>query len=315
MTDVKAICKELLDYEVNEEKTNKTNKPIIIVGPDCTDKNKLRVYVNGGLLGKVYAGTHPKGKTELMNEDYDDYFPKTGALRKLIKGANEKGIQNDTLTSPKYLQMGIQAIEERFKKTREAKEEGDNENERRVESRIVKKYMNTTADWAVVDMEVEFSSKMFPNAKFSPETTKAPRFDLVVIDECGIGIVELKVNNENCTNMTSHYEHMEYVLTHPKIFHDEFVRRIELLKEFELISEKTASSFDDLLQQGDIPIWCGFLFIGGGLEGAQKIAKVLEKKDRIQDIQFMYHDNDALEDLDIHKMLPYEMFSKLRRCN
>ena len=305
MIDVNVICKKLLNYEVNGE------KPIIIVGPDCTNKYKLRVYVYGGLLGKIYVGNHPKGQSELLNEDYDDYFPKNGELRNLIREAKEKGIQENTLISVKYLQMGIQAITTRF--ATKKREGCDNEKERHVESRIVKQYMNTTKNWAIVDMEVEFPACNFQEAKFSPDTTKAPRFDFVVIDERGIGIIELKVNNENCTNIVSHYEHMEYVLEHPKVFHDEFVRRIKLLKKFELISKKTADSFDSLLQKGNIPIWCGFMFIGGGLKGAQKEAKVLENRKRMSNIQFMYHENDGLEDLDIHKMLSYEKFINLER--
>lgn len=305
MTTVIEICKELLAYESNG------TKPIVIVGPDCTDKNKLRVYVNGGLLGKIYTGKHPKGKTELLNESYDDYYPKTGELKTIIKEAQENKNQNDVLKNPKYLEMGIKAIEERFaSKKRDDKKQGDSEKERHVESGIVKKYMNTIYEWAIIDMEAQFSYTWFPKAKFSKETTKSPRFDLIVINENGIGIVELKVNNENCENMLSHYEHMEYVLAHPKKFHDEFIRRINKLKEFKLINEKIVQNMDAMLQCGDIPLWCGFLFVGGGIEGAQKIVRVIEKKEKINDIKFLYCDQYDLEKLDMNKMVSYTEFIK-----
>ena len=57
--------------------------------------------------------------------------------------------------------------------------------------------MNTTKSWAVVDMEVQFPKSYFENVEFSAGITKVPRFDLVVINEKRLGIIELKVNNEN----------------------------------------------------------------------------------------------------------------------
>ena len=303
MNNIVNICNKLINYEY------KGTKPIVIVGPDFTDKNKLRVYVNGGLLGKVYIGNRANVRSELIDEEYDNSFLKTGKLNKLIEYAKKNSLENEVIVSPEYLEMAIKAIENKFaKKSRNIKTTEDNEKERHVEARIVKKYMNTTKNWAIVDMEVQFPKSYFENVEFSAGTTKAPRFDLVVINEKGLGIIELKVNNENCDNMLSHYEHMTYVHDNPENFSKEFERRIEILGKYELISQKTFQQYKNLLKQGELPLWCGFLFIGGGKEGAQQIAKKLDGKEKVKDIKFMYYDDYDLAELNINEMVSYEEF-------
>lgn len=192
MNNIVNICNKLINYEY------KGTKSIVIVGPDFTDKNKLRVYVNGGLLGKIYIGNCANVRSELIDKKYDNSFLKTGKLKNLIEYAKNNNLENSVIVSPEYLEMAIQVIEKKFAtKSRGIKITGDNEKERYVEARIVKKYMNTTKSWAVVDMEVQFPKSYFENVEFSAGITKVPRFDLVVINEKGLGIIELKVNNEN----------------------------------------------------------------------------------------------------------------------
>ena len=74
MNNIVNMCYKLINYEY------KGTKPIVIVGPDCTDKNKLRIYVNGGLLGKIYIGNNAKGRSKLIEEKYDKSIFKTGKL-------------------------------------------------------------------------------------------------------------------------------------------------------------------------------------------------------------------------------------------
>ena len=47
---IEEVIRVLLNYESNG------TKPIVVTGPDFTQKNKLRVYLNGGLIGKISVG-------------------------------------------------------------------------------------------------------------------------------------------------------------------------------------------------------------------------------------------------------------------
>lgn len=198
----------------------------------------------------------------MLNTDYDEYLLQKGKLKEIIDLATKNHTENNTFISPAYLENAIEAIEAKFS----AKEKKDTVNaikERYIETAIVRKHMKSNMQWSVIDMETQFPKNYFLNATFSKGTTKSPRFDLIVINETGFGIVELKVNNENCNNMQSHYEHMTYVLKYPEKFRQEFQRRLEILKKFELINQETVSMYKKLLDYGEIPLWCGFLFVGG----------------------------------------------------
>jgi hypothetical protein len=294
MRDIIGMCEELKKYE-----------EVVVVGPDCTDKNKLRVYANGGLLGKIYVGNAHNGKTMLMSEDYAKY-DKSGTLEKIIKEA--QGKEEYALVNKEYVETGINAIEKKFGK-KETNDHG--EKERYVETRIVKKYMNTDKSWSVVDMEVEFPEEWFQNNSFHDKTTKQPRFDFVVLNKDGFGIIELKVNDDSCDNKRSHYEHMSYVLENQTISKKicaELGRRIEILKKYDLVSQDTFKMYEKIKDK--MPVWCGFLFVGGTLEKSKKIAKKLEGEKNINDIKFMYYDNLEVPDLNINNMISYEEFMK-----
>lgn len=105
-------------------------------------------------------------------------------------------------------------------------------------------------DWVALDMEFQCPGSWFEKMnsdkeinKFSKkkkgnqEITKRPRFDIITFSKEGIGIIELKVDNENCDNILSHYCHMKHILNNKESktkFVDEIYRRIEYLKEFEI---------------------------------------------------------------------------------
>jgi hypothetical protein len=297
MRDIIGMCEELKKYE-----------ELVVVGPDCIDKNKLRVYANGGLLGKIYAGNAHNGKTKLMSDAYaKPKYDDSGTLEGIIKEA--RGKEDATLVKKEYVEVGINAIEKRFG---EKKTKKQSEKERHVETRIVKNYMNTDKSWSVVDMEAQFSKTWFANHHFRKGTTVQPRFDLIVLNEEGLGIIELKVNNENCDNVTSHYDHMSHVLknqtTSEKIC-AELGRRIEILKKYDLVSPETFKMYEKIKDK-KMPVWCGFLFVGGTLEKSKKIAKQLEGEKNINDIKFMYYDNPKVPDLNINNMMSYEEFMK-----
>jgi hypothetical protein len=297
MRDIIGMCEELKKYE-----------EIVIVGPDFSKQDKLRVYANGGLFGRIYLGDDPNKKTELMSETYAKNHDKSGTLERIIKEA--QGKEDATLVKKEYVEAGINATEKKFGK-KETNDHG--EKERHVETRIVKNDMNTDKPWSVVDMEVKFPKEWFQNNSFHEKTTKQPRFDLVVLNEDGFGIIELKVNNESCDNMRSHYDHMSYILesqTSSEKICAELGRRIEILKKHELVSPETFKMYERMKEKDKTPLWCGFLFVGGTLEKSKKIAKRLEREKNINSIRFMYYDDLGVPDLNINNMMPYEKFMK-----
>ena len=117
-----------------------------------------------------------------------------------------------------------------------SKNKTNKEKERDIETKIVKKFMNTNNDWAIIDMEVQCPKEWLNTLVVNEGETTQPRFDLIVINSKGLGIIELKVDEENCNNLKSHYKHMLYIQNNSDSFIKEIKRRIEILKDYELIS-------------------------------------------------------------------------------
>ena len=133
-------------------------------------------------------------------------------------------------------------------------------------------------------MEVQCPKKWLDDAKLSPKTTRSPRFDLVVYssEDKSIGIVELKVDNENCQNLLGHYEHMCHIAS-KKEFVNEMIRRTEILKKYKVIDT-------DISIASDKKVWFGYLFVGGDENDSRnKIKKELGSiKDISSDCKFLY---------------------------
>ena len=90
--------------------------------------------------------------------------------------------------------------------------------------------------------------------------TKSSRIDLMVLNEDGIGFVELKVNNENCGNLDSHINHMNYILSHKEKFLHDAERRVEVLLKYDLLEREMERNLDEWKKTKNI--WCGILFVG-----------------------------------------------------
>ena len=45
MQDIKLMCEKLWNYTYQD--MQKESHPIVVMAPDCSQKNKLRVYANG----------------------------------------------------------------------------------------------------------------------------------------------------------------------------------------------------------------------------------------------------------------------------
>lgn len=270
---------------------------VIVVGPDFKDKNKLRVYADGGRIGKIYVGKRNDGKHELISSGYFSHYEKSknkmDSEENLGKIVTESTNHLETLKSDIYITQAKIAIN---KKNGDEERTNDSEpSERHVETSIVKKFMNkdNNKNWSVIDMEVEFPKDFFKGHNFSDGTTRQPRFDIVVVNNKGIGFLELKVNNKNVDNLESHYEHMLFLLQNPKKFLNEIQRRMRVIKPYNLISE---SALNASLKAKSL--WCGFLFVGGEIK--KSIVEPLSEKDKIEDFNFLYYDN--MEDFSLLNM-------------
>lgn len=276
---------------------------IVITGPDCSDSNKLRVYANGGLIGKIYIGNRPNGSVDLISSGYYKYSGNDAGGFVLESIVNKFEDPLRTIVDDEYIFACKQAVENRFgKKKKDSTEQG--EKERHVQTRIVKKYMSQRKEWCIVDMEMQCPKSWFIGNNFSVNTTKQPRFDMVVLNRDGVGIIELKVNNENAENMESHYEHMEFLLTNDsakKHFLGEIGRRVGSLCDNGLLSKEVLSFHRDSL-------WCGFLFVGGRLNDTKDIVKTLRNKKLVDGLKFLYYPSFEIDKIDINSSVSYREF-------
>ena len=283
---------------------------IVIVAPDYTHENKMRLYCNGGLIGRIYIGNSTNGKSDFISEAYIKYEKQLkNLLNKAEKKDNEGRMQ--ILTSEQYIELCKNALKEKWtKKSKENDcEEDEDKKERVIETKILHRFMKHNKNWNAIDMEICFPESYCNNANFSKGTTRKPRFDIITISKEGIGIIELKVNNENCGNMNSHYEHMKYIQKHECKFKNGIINRIQYLIENGLLSEDDYEKYKNDLEKNKI--WFGFLFVGGEKEKSIDIIRErLKTGKNLDGIKFMYCDFKEVKNLNIEKMMKYEDFIK-----
>ena len=156
-------------------------------------------------------------------------------------------------------------------------------------------------------MEMQCPKRWFDGNHFGPKTTKQPRFDIVVLNSDGVGIVELKVNNDNTDNMVSHYEHMEFLLTQKTAqgnFLKEINRRVTILCDNKLVNEEIKEFPLDRL-------WCGFLFVGGEYSDTKEVVEQLKGKKLVDQMKFIYHPTFEIDNVNINDAVSYSDFVSL----
>ena len=292
---------------------------IVIVSPDYTKKNKMRIYKNGGLYGKIAHRDKSKNlKSELMTKEYAKYCSNESKLKEFINSANNEEDIIETFYKKEYLELAKEALNNKWKK-----EKDDRLKERNIETKIMRKFMKYNNGFITIDMEMACPKKWFQDMIKDSEIknikekleykngklTLIPRFDIISFSNEGIGIIELKVDNENTENISSHYAHMKYILNdkNAKIsFLNEIKRRLYYLKKYELVNEKIINKYENEIFENQ-KIWCGFLFVGGERkEIIEKIVTELGNYEDINKIKFMYCSN--FEEIDFSKWLTYKSF-------
>ena len=71
MKNIDSIIRDVYEYEI--EIDGKKEKPITIVGPCKSCKNKLRVYAYGSVIAKIPCNTS-RASMEFANERYAKYL-------------------------------------------------------------------------------------------------------------------------------------------------------------------------------------------------------------------------------------------------
>ncbi len=326
--DKKEICKKIKEI----------NHKIVIVGPTLKDENDpdthLRVYYKGGRLANI--GTGKREKSALMSKKYENQFKDNIEKTKKFNDIRKKAASNEenlikVLSNKENFKLINEAFERKWQKM--TKKEKNNQKERDVETQIMSNFMISENDWIAVDMEFQCPSSWFEkmdsdkeikkfidmeHKKGNKKITKKPKFDIIMISKDGIGIIELKVNNENCDNILSHYCHMKHILNNEESkdkFITEIYRRIKYLQENELINSEIIDKYGKQFFN-EKKLWCGFLFVGGGKSESVKIIRgleeKLEEKEFIKNLNFMYCDNDEskIKTLNINHMQNYNDFIK-----
>ena len=291
--DKKELCKKIL-------KLDKDN--IVIVGPDYTNKNKIRVYNNGGRIAYIYVGNRGSN-SELMSIAYADpkYCKEHNKLSGIITSTTDEVSFEKNILDKEYYLLSKEALTNRWVKSKKNEEGKAILRERNIETQIMKKFMKAQGDIITIDMEVQCPRKWFENMENDAEIkklmkkqkiTKQPRFDIITFSKDGIGIIELKVDNENCENIISHYAHMKHVLNNREDFMKEIRRRIKYLKEYDLINSDLVDKYEkQVFENKEKKLWCGFLFVRGGKEECIKNMKKLENLSDVDKIKFMYYED------------------------
>lgn len=287
--------------------------PFTVLPPSYGEPYLLRVYGFGGLLVKIRYGNYNKRFRDIymMDKKYSTHLGKErDGLVTYITLAEENssyaiklfGGENDCEIDNQFMKLAAEAMKKKWTKNKSAPKT-QLLKERNIQASIVSNYMRNNIKWKVIAQEVQFKKKWFSEGDFTDRTTETERFDLIVMSEKGLGFVELKVNNENYQNLNSHYEHMQFVRTHPQKFVEEIDKRFDLIKEYGLWQEDEYQKYDNK------NIWFGFLFVNGGLEKCKSIVETyfVDKQHNNDETYYMYYEGD-IENLDINNMMSYEDF-------
>ncbi len=304
--DIDKKRKEVIDYLRNyNSESNDYKTKVVLAAPAYGNQNEIRVYMNGGNVGKIAINEHGV-TTGIDSKGYSNKHkgnvPDVVHILEKDSGASESK-RLDALISKEYLKYAQEATT-----TYSVKSDNDSDTERTIET-LIMDFKNQRYGNAAIDMEMQYSvknhfgwtrykqagcvylssmeykGKTWYNEELFPESTetKSPRVDLMVLNDAGIGFVELKVDNENCDNLSSHISHMNYILSHKDVFIKDVNRRLSVLKDYKLLEKEMEPNIDkwDKTHQ----IWCGIMFVGRDdklVEAKQIIKKELRDTHNIK---------------------------------
>ncbi len=275
----KEVIQFLRNYNCD---SNDYKAKIVLAAPAYGNPNEIRAYMNGGNVGKI-AINEKSVTTGIKSKQYSNKHkgnvPDIVHVLEKDSGFNESD-RLDALIDTEYLRYAQEATT-----TYSVKNNNNSDKERSIET-LIMDFRNQRFGNAAIDMEMQYSAKdhfgwtrhkkpgreylssmeyrnhIWYNEDYFPDSaeTKSPRVDLMILNSDGIGFVELKVDNENCDNLSSHISHMSYILSHQEVFIEDVIRRLSVLKEFNLLEEEMRPNIDKW--EKNHQIWCGILFVG-----------------------------------------------------
>ena len=271
------------------------NGRVVLAAPAHSAKNLMRVYMNGGNIGKIALNDNVV-TTGINAKKYSNKYSgeKPAVVDVLHKDSGmREAVRLEALTNKEYLQYAEAATTVYSVKTDNVKDK-----ERMVET-IIMDFNNQKCGNAAIDMEMQYSvrdhfgwtrdkkaghiylsemeyrKKTWYNEYSFPinSDTKSPRIDLMVLNEEGVGFVELKVNNESCENLGGHIRHMNYILSHKEGFKRDVERRVGVLEKYDLLEPEMEGNLKAWHETKNI--WCGILFVGNSinLDGAKDLVR------------------------------------------
>lgn len=274
----KEVISFLRNYNLD---SNDYKSRVVLAAPAHGNPNAIRLYMNGGGVGTI--ALNDRAVTTGINiKEYAKYEKEIPDIVYVVdkKSDASEFKRLDALISLEYLKYIQKATT-----AHSTKGNNDTDNERTIET-IIMDRRNQKSGNAAIDMEMQYSAKehfgwtrfkqagreypstmkyknhIWYNEEVFPDSdeTKSPRVDLMVLNDNGIGFVELKVDNENCGNLSSHISHMEYILSHQEVFIKDIVRRLSVVKDYDLLEPEMKPNLDKW--ENNHHIWCGILFVG-----------------------------------------------------
>lgn len=282
-TELLNTIKILREYGISEDDQNKIvlAAPAYGTAPSFETQHFIRTYMCGGDVGKIALDSSVRTtgiKCDQYAHRYKGAIPAEARVLDPSSDADEHS-RLQAIVSEEYLKYAVAATAAYSSKSDE-----NSEKERTIET-LIMDYRYQKNGSAAIDMEMQYSGRdhmgwtrvkqpdheyvvereykgkiWYNEYAFDPNDTFSPRVDLMVLNEDGIGFVELKVDNENCENLGSHINHMRYILSHKDVFIADTTRRLDVLEGYGLLENEMLSNLKKWRETK--AIWCGILFVG-----------------------------------------------------
>lgn len=269
----------------------KTECPIVILGPDGPEETRFRACAYGEVIGRVATQLSEKCDTLADDKGYAKYLGEgwlskdnetdRNYLRRLMEAHVFEKYDEDTiqkqlqenlqeflglelgmlLIMPDYLDLILKAVKNKF-----LSEGGDLE-ELRIQTAIVREHMKTAQDWCAVDMAYTVTKNVNPaGEKFKP--------DIVVFDKkYGFGFITLQYKHKSAEDLKKHYVYFQSIVQDcgaVKKITSELKRRSRYLWKYNLIDSAAYQSMQGPIMQN---LWQGFVFVGESRKKAASLSK------------------------------------------
>ena len=278
----------ILDIIRAYDKTSNT----VIVGPSGRNKFHFRVYANGGFILRIPV--YPQGKFEALEEEYvkelkylttKDEEDKLDAIRKIInENTLTKGLdyfeEGENKNLKEYLSLAVKATNEKFVQRKNNDENLKNIRERNWQTEIIKDKIKTEyKQKEILIFDMEFQTKKSENQR-----GEIGKPDFIGFDGDRFYLIELKTNTEACTGdsgLAAHEGDMKKINGYKagkKSLIAEFLHRIKLLQDFNLIDQSWNPAIKNFDKEGKDNLDYLFLFLINGEYTKEKFKGKIENE-------------------------------------